>query len=128
MVAPARVPSRSNAEALRLDSQRPGEPHDRVLARGVAALRGDAIRPANLTGALLVFPILSSERLSLLCLAGRVQPGPGLSHGPLLLEASRDAVRAGRVLQPKSCCRLAEGDARLLANECEEIVSHSTII
>jgi catechol 2,3-dioxygenase-like lactoylglutathione lyase family enzyme len=68
-----------------------------------------------------------SEHLSLLCLAGRVQLRPGLSHEPLLLEALRDAVQAGRVFQPEPCCRLAERDARLLANECEEIVSPAAL-
>ena len=72
------------------------------------------------------FPIpssASSERLALRCLAGRMQLRPNLSHEALVLEALRDAVQAARVLQPKACCRLGESDARLLADECEEIVS-----
>jgi hypothetical protein len=43
--------------------------------------------------------------------------------GANVVMALENAVQAGRVLQPKPCCGLGEGDARLLADECEEIVS-----
>jgi hypothetical protein len=79
---------------------------------------------------LRLFPIAasaSSERLSLLCLAGRVQLRAGLSHERFLLEASHDAVQASRVLQPKPRCRLGKRDARLLADEREEIVSPAAL-
>ena len=75
-----------------------------------------------------LFPIpRTSERLSLLGLAVRMQLRPGLSHEAVLLEASRDAVQAARVLEPKPCCRLGERDARLLADEREEIVSPAAL-
>jgi hypothetical protein len=43
------------------------------------------------------------------------------------LEASRAAIQTARVLQPEPCCRLGERDARLPADECEEIVSPAAL-
>jgi hypothetical protein len=58
------------------------------------------------------FPILSAASSERLSLAGEMQPRPGFSHEALLSVALRDAVQAARVLQPKACRRLGEGDAR----------------
>jgi hypothetical protein len=56
-----------------------------------------------------------------------MQLRPGLSHKALLLEALRDPVQAARILQPKACCCLGEGDARLLADECEKSLSPAAL-
>ena len=43
------------------------------------------------------------------------------------MAASRDAIQTARVLQPEPCSRLGERNARLPADECEEIVSPAAL-